>query len=123
MHSKIELSDGYVLLRRHRVDDVDAVYQAVLESIEDLSPWFAWCDKDYSLEEARRFVENQSEWWENGQVYNFAVTDESSGVYLGMCLLNHINRGDRLANLAYWVKSSSARSFSKEQTVCPQPTN
>lgn len=100
------LSDGFVHLRRYAEDDVNEVYEAVRESIAELSPWLAWCDVNYSRAEAREFIQDQKRWWEQGRVYNFAVTDEQTGKYLGGCLLNNINRENSLANLAYWVRSS-----------------
>jgi ribosomal-protein-serine acetyltransferase len=105
MCSDLILTDGFVLLRRYRDSDANAVYAAVRESISDLSPWFAWCHTGYSLEETKQFLEHQREWWREGRVYNFAITDAPSGAYLGGCLLNNINRGNRFANLAYWVRS------------------
>ena len=36
------LSRGPVTLRRHRADDLDAVFQAVTESVDHLRPWLPW---------------------------------------------------------------------------------
>ena len=105
----IILSDGYILLRRYHERDVNDVYEAVCESCLDLYPWFAWCHENFSLEEAEQFIKDQSSWWEEGEVYNFAITDQGRGTYFGGCVLNNINQGDRLANIAYWVRSGWAR--------------
>ena len=102
----IYLSNGFVHLRRYEKSDVHDLYEAVRESIIDLSPWFAWCDQGYTIADAERFIRDQQTWWEDGGVYNFAIIDKSTGTYCGGCLLNNINRGDRLANMAYWVRSS-----------------
>jgi ribosomal-protein-serine acetyltransferase len=100
------LCHGLVLLRRYRDGNVSDIYQAVRESIPALSPWFAWCNETFSIQEAERFLKNQSVWWEAGEVYNFATSDQTTDTYCGGCLLNNINRGDRFANLAYWVRST-----------------
>jgi ribosomal-protein-serine acetyltransferase len=100
------LTDGFVLLRRYQRTDINEVYPAVRESITDLSPWLEWCDENYSKEDAEQFIKHQSMWWEKGEVYNFAITDYKTRIYCGGCLFNHINRGDRYGNLAYWVRSS-----------------
>jgi RimJ/RimL family protein N-acetyltransferase len=105
MGMNLNLSNEFVLLRRYLEHDVNDVYEAVHESISDLSPWFAWCHEKYSFEEAEQFIRNQSSWWEEGEAYNFAITDKKTGMYYGGCLVNNINLGDRFANLAYWVRS------------------
>ena len=88
-HSEIDLefSDGLVLIRPYRLDDADAIYEAVRESIPDLSPWVSWCHAYYSMEEAKFFLKAQAEWWKEGSVYNFAITDAEGGGFLGGCVL------------------------------------
>lgn len=103
---KEPLSDGFVLLRCYQEGDVNEVYEAVRESIADLSPWFAWCDRGYSMETTRSFLRDRTEWWEKGEVHNFAITDHEKRAYCGGCLLNNINLDNRFANMAYWVRSS-----------------
>ncbi len=75
----------------------------------ELAPWFAWCHENYTRGEAEKFIRDQSAWWDQGEVYNFAITDRKTGSYCGGCLLNNINLGDRLANMAYWVRTSWTR--------------
>ena len=36
------LTHGPVTLRRHRPDDLDAVFGAVTESLDHLRPWMPW---------------------------------------------------------------------------------
>jgi ribosomal-protein-serine acetyltransferase len=109
MTSDLEFSDGFALIRAYRSDDADAIYEAVRESIPDLSPWLSWCHAYYSIDEAKFFLRAQAEWWKEGSIYNFAVVDAENGVFLGGCLLNRIDRTNRYANLSYWVRSSCTR--------------
>ena len=106
MTSDLEFSDGLVLVRPYRPDDCDAIYEAVRESIPDLSPWVSWCHAYYSIDEAKFFLKTQAEWWKEGSVYNFAIIDAVDDVFLGGCALNRIDRTNRFANLSYWVRSS-----------------
>ncbi|MCG8351336.1 MAG: GNAT family N-acetyltransferase [Chloroflexales bacterium] len=106
MKTDVVLSNECVVLRRYRASDVQAVYEAARESIAELTPWFAWAHEQSSIQEAELFITNQAIWWDDGSVYNFAITDRTTGAYCGGCLLNHINRGDRFANMAYWVRTS-----------------
>ncbi len=50
MEKEIRLTDGMVLLEPYRIGDVERPYQAVRESIAELSPWMPWCHADYSIE-------------------------------------------------------------------------
>lgn len=109
MISDLQISDGFVLIRSYRPDDADAIYEAVRESIPDLSPWVSWCHAYYSIDEAKFFLKTQAEWWKEGSVYNFGIIDAVDGGFLGGCVLNRIDRTNRFANLSYWVRSSRTR--------------
>jgi RimJ/RimL family protein N-acetyltransferase len=106
MSNQIILSNGSVLLRRYHESDGKEIFQAVRESLKELSPRFAWSTNEYTMEDADNFIKNQRIWWENGKAYNFAITDKGSGTYAGGILLNNIDHNNRFANLAYWVRSS-----------------
>ncbi len=41
--------------------------------------------------------------------YDFLIADRSDGRPLGICGLNNFDRENRLANLGYWIRTSSAR--------------
>ena len=98
-----------VLLRPYRSGDVDLLYEAVRESIVELSPWMVWCHANYSMEESRDWVESRAGAWERGTEYSFVITDAEEGLFLGGCGLDHINQAVQdpgIANLGYWVRSS-----------------
>jgi RimJ/RimL family protein N-acetyltransferase len=82
------------------------MYQAVLESIDEVSRWLAWCHPGYSLEESAAWVGTQQAAWANGSEYSFAITNAADGTYLGTIGLNRIDPIHRWANLGYWVRSS-----------------
>jgi RimJ/RimL family protein N-acetyltransferase len=86
--------------------DAEAIFAAVRESIEELHRWMDWCSPDYSLADAARWVSEQAEARKNGSAFEFVILDEP-GRLLGTCGVNQINRAYRMANLGYWVRSSS----------------
>ena len=102
----VELSDGRVLIRPYRAEDIGAMYEAVRESIPEISRWMAWCHENYSVEETTAFVMARDEAWRNDEAYGFGVFDAAAGTYLGGVGLNFVNRIHRCANLGYWVRSS-----------------
>ena len=109
MREDVELSDGRVLLRPYRPADVDGLYEAAYESIDDMFPWMAWCHPGYAIEETRQWAEMALDAWREDRGYEFVMTDAGDGSVFGGCGLNRINNTDRVANLGYWVRSSRTR--------------
>ncbi|HEY0375477.1 MAG TPA: GNAT family protein [Pyrinomonadaceae bacterium] len=100
------LSDGQILIRPYRAEDIRAMYEAVRESVAEVSPWLPWCHADYTIEETTAFVMTREEAWRNDEGYAFGVFDAGGGNYLGGVGLNFINRIHQCANLGYWVRTS-----------------
>lgn len=104
-----ELTDGRILIRPFREDDIDVVYEAVRESINEVAPWLAWCHPNYSKDETAAFILSRAEAWKDEAEYSFAVTEAATGRFLGGVGLNQINRLHRIANLGYWVRTGSTK--------------
>lgn len=103
---KTELTDGAILLRPYRIDDLNDLYSAVRESLAELQPWMPWCHPDYSIEETRAWLSGRDEAWAKGTEYGFCVADLKTGEYLGGVGLSQLGP-HRSANLGYWIKSSA----------------
>ncbi len=104
-----ELSDGSILIRTYRETDVPQLFEAVRESIPEVSKWLPWCHENYSIEESRQFISSRENGSQGDEWYSFAVCDKVSGKFLGGVGLNFINRVHQLANLGYWVRSSATQ--------------
>ena len=105
----IEFSDGKILIRPLHAGDIQPMFEAVRESIKEVSAWMPWCHSAYSIEEASAFVLSREEAWKNEAEYGFGVFDVATLGYLGGVGLNFINRVHQCANLGYWVRTSSSR--------------
>ena len=103
----IELTDGVILLRPPELSDAEGIYAAARESIPEIKPWMSWCHDGYAIDETRGWLASLPDGWENDSNYAFLIAEAVDGRILGGCGLNHINRFFRLANLGYWVRSSS----------------
>jgi ribosomal-protein-serine acetyltransferase len=97
-----------VSIRPFREDDADGLYESVRESIDDLIRWMPWCHLEYSISEAREWVETQIAAFKARDEFNFAIITGERHV-AGVCGINAINWENRLANLGYWVRSSQVR--------------
>jgi ribosomal-protein-serine acetyltransferase len=106
---KFELTNGIITVRPHRTNDVEPCFEAVRESMNELSPWMWWCHGAYSFEETKIWIESRPDAWEKGVEYSFAIVDSKDGYFLGGCGLNYMNLTDRFANLGYWVRTRRTR--------------
>lgn len=95
-----------IVIRRYEPEDAERHFEAVSESIAQISPWMPWCHPAYSLEESCAWIEHCSRAWEEGSEYNFAVADPANHL-LGSCGLNQFRPEHRLANLGYWIRTSA----------------
>ncbi|MBC7910536.1 MAG: GNAT family N-acetyltransferase [Pyrinomonadaceae bacterium] len=101
----IELTDGIILLRPWREEDIDALYEAASESIKEISTWMPWCHPNYKREESAAYIMSRDEAWKNDTEYGFAIFDVETKTFLGSLGLNHIRREWQMANLGYWIRT------------------
>jgi RimJ/RimL family protein N-acetyltransferase len=113
----IELTDGEILIRPYKTEDISVMFEAVCESIPEISAWLEWCHADYTIEEAETFIKSRPEAWEREEEYGFAVFDAKTKEFLGGVGLNLFNRRFRLCNLGYWLRTSATgRSIASKAT-------
>jgi ribosomal-protein-serine acetyltransferase len=100
------LTDKIVALRRFHPRDVDALYAAASESLDDLIPWMSWAHPAYSRNDMAEYVRIVGENWDAGRYYAFAVIDARDGTLLGAASLSHIHPVYHFCNLGYWIRTS-----------------
>jgi len=83
------------------------MFEAVRESIPEVSQWLGWCHPEYSIEETREFLRSREEKAEGDEWYSFGVFDRDDSQFLGGVGLNFINRVHQVGNLGYWVRTSA----------------
>jgi len=105
---KTEFIDGPILIRPYRPDDIEALFTAVRESINELSLWMPWCHANYAIEETREFILSRTQGKMDQTEYAFGIFDSNSGAFLGGTGINQIHRLHQLGNLGYWVRTSAA---------------
>ena len=103
---KTELSNDFIKIRRYRMEDVELLYEAAIESQKVMYEWMPWCHPDYSIEESKTFISDCIKCWEEKTRFAFAVFDKKTGLYLGGVGLNQFNTQHNFANLGYWIRSS-----------------
>ncbi len=101
------LSDGVITVRAMVRSDVDPLFEAARESIEDIAPWMDWAHPAYTRDETAAWVEQTIAWWETGEQFPMVIEAGESGRVLGGCGINRIVPEFRMANLGYWVRTSA----------------
>jgi ribosomal-protein-serine acetyltransferase len=101
---------GQVTLRRHRDDDLDAVFAAVTESRDHLRPFMPWA-AGYTRQTANEFLTAAARRWEDGSEYGYAIV--AGGVLAGGCSLMA-----RSTPAAAWPPRRPGRSSSR-RSGCP----
>ena len=115
--SSTELTDGELLLRPLQRTDREAMFEAVTESVPQVSQWLPWCHPGYAIAETDAFIESCITAWAQQTHYPFAIFDARTGQYLGGTGINHIERMNRLANVGYWIRTSATRRGAASKAV------
>jgi ribosomal-protein-serine acetyltransferase len=95
-------------IRPYEPEDAPALWEAVRESVGEVSRWLPWCHAQYSLSDANEWIRARGPLAAEGREYTFAIVG-GNGRFLGGCGLNQINRIHRCGNLGYWVRTSATR--------------
>jgi len=103
---QILTQDKSYILRKYITTDAQQIYEAVMESLPQLSPWLTWACPEYSMAHTRAFLESRETAWNEDKEYDFAIIDRESGGFVGGIGINMINRFFQMANLGYWVRTS-----------------
>jgi ribosomal-protein-serine acetyltransferase len=99
------IEHGPVTLRRLREADLEAVFQAVTESLDHLRPWMPWA-ANYTRQSAAEFLAQAARDWADGSEYNYAIITD--GALAGGCsLMTRIGPGG--LEIGYWVHRAYTR--------------
>ena len=89
-------------LRRHRLDDLDALAAAVEESRDHLRPHMPWADE--SRADLAAFLAEAVAQWGHGADRNYLIVDAADDRVLGGCGV-HDRIGPRALEIGYWLRA------------------
>ncbi|MFI2077517.1 GNAT family N-acetyltransferase [Streptomyces triculaminicus] len=93
------LSSDRVELRRWRMTDLDALEQAIYESLDHLVSWMPWA-ANHGRQQTADFLARSHDEWETRQAFGYAIT--SGAVVIGSCGL-HRRIGAGGLDIGYWI--------------------
>jgi len=97
-----------IILERVSHERVNAVYDALIESWQELFNAGILPDHEptITIEELKSSLKELNAAWENDKQYRFQIIETKSDQLVGAVFLNHIIRGHKMANMGYWVRTS-----------------
>jgi RimJ/RimL family protein N-acetyltransferase len=102
------LTDGHISLRCYRMDDTCALYNAVNESIEELTRW-GFYHIGFTCEDAAGDVVSRIANWNEGKSFTFLIEQPSEPVFLGNCNIAEFEPIDNHAALGWWIRTSMTK--------------
>lgn len=98
-------------LRSFRRRDVDALIEAVGNSIEELERWLPWVHPRYGRADALRFIRDSAAAWVEGRAYDFAIRRPGDPEHhIGNISIWPVSRRERSGEVGYWIRSSETGS-------------
>jgi ribosomal-protein-serine acetyltransferase len=91
------------------VSFTDALFEAVHESRNELIHFVSWYSPEYSIEDARRWLQSRERERFEGRSYDFAITDGQNGELVGGCGINRIESKNCQGSLYFWVRTSRTK--------------
>ena len=90
---------------------------AVRESLIELQPWMDWAGQAFDEAAACRWLQFVELGWEHSSAFHFAIFEAKTGLYLGSCGIDGIDRKNGRCNLGYWVRTSCTRQGMASRAV------
>ena len=107
---------GPVVLRRWQAAWAPALLAAVRASLPQLQAYMAWASDDYSIDSARKFLDEAARSWEEGTEFSYAMRAPDGQVVGASSLMTRMGPG--VLEIGYWVHSAfTGRGLATAATV------
>lgn len=94
-------------IRPYQVEDAQALCDAVIESMPNVSRFLPWNIVNYTPQTARDWIETRPNAWQKADQYSFIIYNTQTGCFLGGLEIDHVDlQLHKCANLGYWVRTS-----------------
>lgn len=96
-----------LLLRAPRRADLDALHDAITESLPELVRWLPWAHPGHARSESRRYLRVAQSTRAARSAFEFAIVERNEETLLGMASLHRVDWPRRSCGLGYWIRRSS----------------
>lgn len=102
------MTDGRIIVRKYRASDVFALYEAVNESIAELTRW-GFYHTGFTLDDAAEDVARRIADWDAGNNYTFLIEALPARIFIGNCRVEELELERHHAGLGWWVRTGKTR--------------
>ncbi len=95
-----------LIIRCPKLEDVDAIYEAIQESIEDLKPWMSWARADMSLDSSEIVLRNAIAQFITRVDLRYHFHCKETGKFLVASGLHRIDWRIPKFEVGYWCRSA-----------------
>ena len=85
------------------------LYEAIVESTAELSPWMEWVHPDYSIADTGRWVTLCRKAWETDSSFGFTIVEQQTSQILGGCSISIDRPAHRNGSIGYWIRTSRTK--------------
>ncbi|MGH8875619.1 MAG: GNAT family N-acetyltransferase [Acidimicrobiia bacterium] len=112
-----EIRTQRLVLRRFHRRDAEALAEAVLASIDDLTLWLPWASPDYRREDAVQFIRDSMQAWREAKAHDFGIGLTGDPRHVGNASIWHVSRANAVGEIGYWIRSDkTSRGVATEAT-------
>ena len=101
-----EILGDRVLLRPYRAGDGEALWNAIQESREHLTPWMPWVGEHRTVDDSEAFARRMQAHWILREALVVAIWERESAEYLGSSGLHPIDWEVPSFEVGYWLRES-----------------
>ncbi|MEE4195645.1 MAG: GNAT family N-acetyltransferase [Anaerolineae bacterium] len=94
-----------LLIRILHAGDGEAVYQALMESMERLSPWFHWVQDTPTLESNELYVREAQVMYYNRSKLEFGIFLKEDNTLIGRIGIHAVSWDPIVRELGYWLRT------------------
>jgi ribosomal-protein-serine acetyltransferase len=102
-----ELHGERVIVRPLRLEDAEAFFEAIIESLDHLRPWMPWPDMYHSVEDAQDYIIRTQAQWLLRENMGLSFWEQASGRCLGGTGLHPRDWEIGFFEIGYWVRASA----------------
>jgi ribosomal-protein-serine acetyltransferase len=104
------ISDGgRIALVAVEAGQAKELYEAIVESRAELSPWMEWVHPEYSIAETEQWVVRCRKAWEADSSFGFTIVEHHTSQILGGCSITMDRPLHRNGSIGYWIRTSRTK--------------
>lgn len=102
----LRLKGRHLYLRRLKLEDAPAVYEAIKASRRELDEFFVWSPLVRAIKDTEEFIKSRRRITAKNRELVFGIFSSSDSTYMGNIGLNPVPASPHSAEVGYWVSTS-----------------